>query len=476
MKTTIIKVLALIAITTFTFFSCVEDGDFNTPDVTIQEPDLTDYTETTFRSVVAAYQQAQGDGDDHVTFDQNLYITGYVISSDRAGNFYKELIIQNKEDGSTSAEDPRLGFRVSVDVTSLHNTYDVGRKVYVMLNGLSFGESNGVYVIGKGSDLDEIGRTEFDNFIVRSSEVSEITPKVTTIDELTEADENTLIQLSDVQFRRDQLGLTYSGEPGDDFDGFRTLETCGGSTTIPLQTASGFSDFTYASVNPNRGSIQGIYSRDFGDDFSVLIINTPADISFDDIERCDPIELDCGIAASEGSNILFSDNFETQTTFQPVSGNGWTNYIQEGTQNWQAYTSTGSNPSLGVSARIGSFRSDDASTIAWLITPLINLDNQDGETLTFQTSNSFADGSNLELLFSSDWDGNPDNITSATWGVLPAAYITQDSDAFGSWFESGIVDLSCASGSIYIAFRYTGSGDDNSDGTYELDEINIRSN
>lgn len=49
-------------------------------------------------------------------------------------------------------------------------------------------------------------------------------------------------------------------------------------------------------------------------------------------------------------------------------------------------------------------------------------------TISFKTSNSFSDGSTLILLFSSDWDGNPDTIATSTWDSLPAAYIAQDDD------------------------------------------------
>jgi hypothetical protein len=33
--------------------------------------------------------------------------------------------------------------------------------------------------------------------------------------------------------------------------------------------------------------------------------------------------------------------------------------------------------------------------------------------------------------------------------------------------------MSCFEGDGYIAFKYTGSGDENEDGTYELDDIFI---
>jgi hypothetical protein len=79
----------------------------------------------------------------------------------------------------------------------------------------------------------------------------------------------------------------------------------------------------------------------------------------------------------------------------------------------------------------------------------------------------------MEVLFSSDWDGTEAGINTATWGILSDAYVTQDDDFFGDWFDSGIVDLSCATGQIYIAFKYVGSGIAAFDGTYELDNVSI---
>ena len=217
--------------------------------------------------------------------------------------------------------------------------------------------------------------------------------------------------------------------------------------------------------------MNAILSKDFFGEVFNIVINTPADITFDNEDRCDPIELSCGLADAQGDMTIFDDDFEDQTAFSPISGNGWTNFIEAGTQSWEAYTSGGTNASLGISARIGSFQSGDDSTIAWLITPAIDLDAQDNETLVFKTSNSFDDGSDYELLFSNDWDGVEANITSATWGVLPDATLVTDDDFFGAWIDSGIVDLSCGEGTIHIAFKYIGSGDAGFDGTLEMDEI-----
>jgi len=467
--------IVLSVLTIFIFFtSCVEDNDFSTPDTTVVNPNIDASKVTTFKAVVARYE-ASNDAIALFTDDEDdIYITGYVVSSDQAGNFFEELTIQNKIDDSSTEENPRLGFNIPINVRSLFNTYEVGRKVFIKLNGLAVGISHGVFTIGKpnGNNIEQIQPTELLKFITRDPEVATITPKTVAIGDLTEQDENTLIQFEDIQFIKNDLGLTFAGEANDSFDGFRTLESCSDDGFIQLQTST-FADFKSLVIPSTRGSITGVFTRDFADDFNVFVLNTTNDVNFDNDDRCDAVELDCGLASSTGTTNLFGDDFETQTDGELITGNGWTNYIEEGTQGWEAFTATEGSVSLGRSARVGSFQSGDDSSVAWLITPAIDLDAQDNETFVFKTSNSFADDSTLKLLFSTDWDGTEDNITSATWGVIPAAYIVQDSDFFVDWFDSGIVDLSCGEGTIYIAFKYAGSGDVGSDGTYELDELSI---
>lgn len=486
------KIFTLIFVCALMVFvsACVNDDDYDLPNVSIQDPNIPADNITTFRAALERYIAAVDDNDngeedfDEIGTDigiflseedeELIYIEGYVVSTDQAGNFFEEILIQNKTDESTSNEDPRMGYRVSINIAGLNNTYELGRKVYIKLNGLAIGVSNGVYTIGKpdGTSIGQIGAFEYRDFVIRSTEVVEVSPKVAAISDLGDFDENTLIKLENTQFNRNQLGLTYAGEASDEFDGFRTLENCETNASIPLQTST-FADFKSLPIDNGRGSITGIYSRDFRDDFGVFIINSRADINFESEDRCDPIELDCGLANTAGTMNLFADDFESQTPFSLITGNGWTNYIEAGSEGWEAYTSGGTNSSLGVSARMSAYQSGDASNIGWLIMPEIDFDAQEGETLQFQTSNSFSDGSTMELLYSTDWDGTEAGIATATWGILPAAYIVQDGDFYGDWFTSGIVDLSCAEGTMHIAFKYVGSSIGDFTGTYELDEITL---
>jgi hypothetical protein len=140
-----------------------------------------------------------------------------------------------------------------------------------------------------------------------------------------------------------------------------------------------------------------------------------------------------------------------------------------GSKKWRAYDDANS---LSKATRMGSFRSGDESTISWLITEVVNLDTTAEEYLSFETSTSFADGSILEALISENWEGTIATITAANWVALPAR-IASNNDDFNSFKNSTFVALSNYSGTVYIAFKYTGNGNEDFDGTYELDNITI---
>lgn len=480
MKTLKFNKFILLLIGLVAFNSCVEDDDFSIPNTQIVEPNLTGNV-IEISSVSGQLAQEQGnsmldysDRDTVFTYPSDgpdQFVSGYIVSSDEGGNYFEELILQN------SPENPTMGIRVLVDVNPLFTRYEVGRKVFVKVNGLSIGISNGVLSLGPldGNFIGKIPAASEEDFIQRSTEVATIVPLPLEIGDFTEDKTNLMVELNNVQFNRSQALapniLSYASESFDQFDGERLLESCvNGATTI--FATSTFSDFKGLSLPSGQGSMVAVLQRNFFGDAFNIVVNSPEDINFDNPERCDPIILSCGLGTA-GNNNLFADDFESQTPFSLVTGNGWTNFIQEGTEGWEAFTQGGTNASQGISARVGSFGSGDASSIAWLITPQVDLDANNGVTFQFESSNSFSDGSEMEVLFSKDWDGTEAGITNATWGLVEDARVVQDSDFFGDWFESGVVDLSCETGQIYLAFRYTGSGNAAFDGTYELDFVSI---
>ena len=471
--------------------SCVTDDDFETPDFEITDPNPSGdvisinalaniYTQAVLAEAedlginpgnAEAIAQLRGSFRLDLTESGN-FIQGFVISSDESGNWFEELIIQD------APSEPNAGVRILIDESPLFTFYEFGRRIFVKLDGLQVGDSNGVLTLGVGNNLDKIPAPVQFDFISRSPDVATIVPTETTIMDFSESMENTYVQLTDVQFVREEVvdaTFTFAGEPFDEFDGERTIMSCENDGTVILSTST-FAAFRSVALPAGRGSISGTLSRNFFGDTFNLVINDTDDVDFNNEDRCDPVEGDCGLADSVGDNVLYQDDFENQTPNQPILGNGWTNFQQAGTQPWEAFVETGENASIGISARVGSFNSGDASTISWLVTPEIDLIQNEGETLQFLTSTSFVDGSNLEVLFSTDWDGVPENIPNATWKVIPSATIAQNEDPFSSYISSGIVDLSCIEDNWHIGFRYTGSGDENFDGTYELEGVLINAN
>jgi len=435
-----------IALLALTFSSCVNDTDYETPQLTCEEPDLKG-SEEEISDIISAWQNS-GESVKVFRDDYTDYIVGYVLSNDRTGNFYKELYIQD------SPINPTATIKLNIDMRSLFTKYKVGSKIYIYLKELSISLSHGEIVINEDNG-DFLRENVAKKNILRSCDVSELTPiTVATPAMIDDSYLGKYVELTNVQFDQSLLGEDFVDED-DSFDTHHNITSCDDSSQIKLETST-FASFGGASLPQGQGSVKGIITYDYGADFYVLRVNSPEDFAFDN-ERCDP-------------DYLFYENFETQIENNTVSGNGWTNYKEAGTRSWEAFSD---DNSLGMSAKIGSYQSDDASTIAWLISPAINLDEHEGETFSFKTSNSYADDSELEVLSSTDWDGTTAGIATATWTTVSGIYIVQNGDYYKDWFDSGDYDLSTATGNMYFAFKYTGSGGTGFDGTYELDEVII---
>ena len=454
----------------FIFLSSCVESEFDIPEESSVDPTITG-TEVSIASVKNALTQST---EDIVSFaNTDNYFIGYVISSDTAGNFFKELILQDKP------ENPSSGISVQINQNAIYTYFEPGRKMYIHLDGLSVTTENGTVQLGirDGNSISEIPTSLISKHLTRSSEIATLIPLPIAISDFSDDTENLFVSLANAQFNRNEVlataAKTFAGESTDEFDGIRILETCNtpGRTLVSTST---FARFKSVQLPSGSGNITGILSRDFYDDFYILRLNTPEDITFNPEIRCDPDLLKCGISATEGTKILFEEDFSAQKRNKPIEGKGWTNFNEYGNQVWEAYTATGTNASQGVSARIDSYQSGDALTLCWLITPAIDLETNSNVRIRFETSSSFADGSDLEVLFSSDWDGNDASITAANWLVLDDAFIIRDQDFFGDWYSSGIVTISCeANLKGYIAFKYTGSTKDAFDGTYQLDNIMI---
>lgn len=168
---------------------------------------------------------------------------------------------------------------------------------------------------------------------------------------------------------------------------------------------------------------------------------------------------------------LFVENFTDNTDGQVLNTNGWTNYAQAGTKKFteEIYQDNGY-------AEFTSFNSGQASNIAWLISPAFDMSKQDGEKLVFQSAHAFLKSfdNTLELMVSTDYDGNIANFNQSSWLSLPVTTPKPNSD-FYVWVNSGEVDLSKFNGTLHFAFKIKGNGLTNSNvsATYQIDNIRL---
>ena len=290
-----------------------------------------------------------------------------MISSDEGGNFYKEIIVQDKP------ENPTSGIQILIDDNSVYETFDVGRKVLVKLDGLSLGFNNGVLQLGirNMGDVVAIPNSLIGEHIIRTGEKQNIVPLEINIDEFSEEYKNLYIIIENVQFdpnlvKPDQR-YSFASSAVDQYDGERQLISCAtGSTTI-LSTST-FSDFKSLLLPTGSGSIEGILTRDFYDEHYVVVINTPEALDMNR-DRCDPNYLDCGNETEEGSKYLLEENFDGVTSNTTLNSRRWTNINVSGGEKKFTPTLSAGNRIL----RISAYNTNESPLEAWLVTPEIDL-------------------------------------------------------------------------------------------------------
>ncbi len=429
--------------------SCVETGDYSLPEIEVLEPNVT--VNSSIEILISTFNDSGNDVLDFNSIGTGLVIQGYVVSSDEAGNMYKVLSIQNKP------ENPTAAIQLTIDAVDMYSFYNIGRKVYVKLDGLGMHDNNGVLEIGKinGGSIDRIpffNNIEKDN-VLRSSEVAEIIPReLNSIADINESHISMLVSLNGLQ--AENKGQTY-GDLDNTFNVNRVFNSCVDGERIIMRN-SGFADFKAQSIPDKSGMITAVVGNYRGD-FQLFIRDTN-DVNLTEA-RCDPI---------------FGEDFQTVTNNTNLDIDGWINYAEAGSKVWieRVYQRNGY-------AEFNPFRSGDASNIAWLITPGINLDEHEGEVLSFQTQHAYPDEGHdpLEVLISTDFNGEEGGIESATWA--PLSFKVSYLENFSSWFtftDSGEIDLSAYSGTAYIAFKYTGSDTNNENMTLNIEKVKVSEN
>lgn len=208
--------------------------------------------------------------------DSDYIIQGIVISSDKEGNFYKSLVIQ----------DSTAGINIRIDQTNLYTEYPVGRRIYVKCRGLWLGEYEGLIQLGGSADysdpqkpgVDYIYSTIIDKHIFKGKYNISIEPATLTIPMLNSNYQNMMIRLENVEFRLTDARQPFA-DPINKLSKNRVLVDCNGNQ-IFLRT-SGYARFAGDSTPCSSGTIVAIYSEFRNDkqlyirDLNDIMFNAP---------------------------------------------------------------------------------------------------------------------------------------------------------------------------------------------------------
>ena len=376
-----------------TFGSCAKE-EFDVPKLTCTQPDLK------VNRTVEEVRAVTGSIVTQYTYDD--IIEAYVVSSDESGNFFKTISFQTLATATT----PAIGFSVPVDASNTYIDFRLGNKVYIKMKDqytdIYFGgmRIGSIYVntYNEGG-VGRISPNDFKKILNAScTMVSEdlLVRSVSIPELLQDANINTLVELSDVQFTSDAIGRHYYEESND----------VGGATNWSLKDklgnqvlfrTSSFADFADKIVPDGSGKVRGVLTK-FGSDYQ-LLARSENDVEF------------TGTAAVP----FFAENFQSVETNTKLNLPGWSNMVQKGTKFWLGTVYAGNGY-----AEFNTTGTKVVSNIAWLISPKIDMDLHTNELLTFRSAQHHLDVdsplNSLEVYISNDFDGL--NITKATWVPL----------------------------------------------------------
>jgi hypothetical protein len=263
---------ALTLILLFAFSSCIKN-DFDAPPADGEDPDIQ------ANITIAALKQLYTSGSNMpVKIDTDYVIKGIVISSDKDGNFYKSLVIQ----------DSTAGINIRIDQTNLYTEYPPGRRIFVKCKGLWLGEYYGLIQLGGSLDDSDpqnpgvgyIYSSVINKYILKGKYNIEVQPHILTIPQLNSSYQNMLIQLNNVEFSFSDVKKPYA-DAINKYSVDRVIVDCSGNQ-IFLRT-SGYARFAGDSTPCSAGTIVAVYSE--YQSSKQLYVRSLNDISFNQ-ERC----------------------------------------------------------------------------------------------------------------------------------------------------------------------------------------------
>lgn len=273
MKSFKLYLSSLLLILTLGFVGCSDD--FDMPPANI--PHAEKQANTTIAELKKAYWQ---DGGNYVTpVDPGVIIKGRVISSDLAGNVYKQLYIQ----------DETAAICISINQNSLYTNYRVGQEIVLDLSELHVGKFAGLIQVGAPDEKDPAKCGRISNALFEKSAELNGLPELKNVDTLSvtisdlPSDPEGLQKFQCQLVRFDNVKWEDAGKPFCDEDanaesGYKnTSRYFVDANGQKLQVRnSGYANFKGDILPEGEGSVVGILSY-FNGNWQVLL-RTKADL------------------------------------------------------------------------------------------------------------------------------------------------------------------------------------------------------
>lgn len=390
-------------------------------------------------------------------FDQTTptVIEGIVVSSDRSGNIYKNLVLRDNTGALT----------VAVNSSSISTTFAYGQKVRLNVTDLKLGGYNGLMQLGGEGEYNgapsmtfmELGEFRQHAELQGDPDPKAVVPVVATIPELIAAKatpeglqkwQSQLVTIKGIHFQ--DAGQPFvSGNQNTN----RNFSDAGGNTLF-IRTSS-YATFKDELLPVGTGDITAILSY-YGTDWQLMLLNADGCTNFDGV----PVgPVNPPTPPATGSTI-FEETFKSDQgafTIDNVNLQDPLTYVWShdsyGYMKASAYKSGTSYPSE-----------------AWLISPEIDLAGASAVKLSFSHCvNKFPD-----LAFAK----KSCTLHVRTSGSTPWTEVeipTYSDNSSWSFVDDVVVDLSAFDGKkIQLGFKYT--SEDGKSGTWEVKNVKVTGN
>lgn len=283
-----IKLILTTALLT-TLIGCTNGDDYGTPEL----PCITKTANTDVLEDIMLPASLVGETATlwtNSTAEEDI-LEAYVTSSDEGGNFYKSIsFVAYDQNGD------QYGFSIPVNQYNLYTAYEPGRKVYIKLNGLHYGESiytytqsNVTYNVYNGTLLgglngSEVGRIEinkYKNALLRSCdklEEDDLVHHISIAEAQNDSYLNKLIEFDNVQFANSFIGKTYFDPSNTAGSGTNNMLVDENGNSVIVRVSE-FANFTADKVPSGNGRVRGVMTK-YRNDYQFMI-RTTNDVKLD---------------------------------------------------------------------------------------------------------------------------------------------------------------------------------------------------